>query len=153
PPAAPAAAPPATRTGARPCAGDVTDSEGAPAQIPARATAGSAVQIVTATLQPQRTALGALRWGVFTGGDLSAGTLADVNANTDIRVGGSASANLSNIWPRVIASGSVSGLTWFGGTVQGAAPVAAPDPALIDDYVARGTQINFNSLNSGSLER
>lgn len=136
-----------------PVDGNLGDSEGDPVRIAASGSVGSAVQLVTATLRPERDRTESLKWGVFVAGNIAVELLANVNASTDVRAGGSVSANLGNVWPRVVASGSVSGLTYLGGTVQGAAPVAAPDPSLIDDYIARGRAISFNSLNSGTLER
>jgi hypothetical protein len=132
---------------------DFSDNEGDPVRISASATVGSATQFVTATLQPERDRTESLKWGVFTAGDISVALLAGVSASTDVRAGGSVSSNLGNVWARVVATGSVSGLTYLGGTVQGAGPVAAPDPALIDEYVSRGTRIDFSALNSGALER
>lgn len=132
---------------------DFRDNEADPVRIVSRATVGAATQIVTTTLEPLRDATESLRWGVFAGGDIDAGLLSNLTASTDVRAGGSVSANLANVWPRVVASGSVSGLTYYGGTVQGAPAVSAPAPSLIDEYIARGTRIGFNSLNSGRLER
>lgn len=136
-----------------PVDGDLGDSDGDPVRISASASVGSATQFATATLQPERDGIEALQWGVFSVGDIAVELLATVNANTDVRAAGNVSANLANVWPRVVATGSVGGMTYYGGTVQGAAAVAGPDPALIDEYVARGTRISFSSLSSGRLER
>src|SRR5690606_18819394 len=90
-----------------PVDGDFTDNEGDPVRIVARATVGEATQLVTATLEPQRDAAESLRWGLFAAGDISAGILSNVTASTDIRSAGNVSANLANVWPRTVATGSV----------------------------------------------
>ncbi len=132
---------------------NIADSEADPVTVNVRAVAGGSTQIVTATLRPERDPVESLAYGIFVNSDVSVGLVESVDADTSLRSNGNVFADFATVWPQVIAAGSISGSTYYGGTTPGAPAVGGPDPALIEEYVARGTPIDYNAIPSGTLER
>ncbi|MBX3367374.1 MAG: hypothetical protein KF912_08685 [Phycisphaeraceae bacterium] len=113
---------------------------------------GKARQVITATFTPIPVAMDSLSYSASAGDAI--GFNGTLNATEAVAANGAATALLANVFARVYAGSTISGLTYRRAIYPNSGTRQHPNPATVFDwYVANGTTISFASLPSGILER
>lgn len=130
----------------------INDSALEPIQVVSTGACGSAIQVLSATINMTAEPFSALACGGYGRTGVSFGAVT-VNCDDPIASGADMSALLSSVDADVEAVGTIGGLAYDGSRTPGASPRGYPPASIADTWAAMGAIIPYGSIGGRKIEK